>query len=138
MGVLMRGRRGVEFASDDLRVALNDRSPYVRVVAAEALAEYGGDGDVKRGLAVLVELANADRNAVFVAMAALNALDALGDKAAPVADSIKRLPKTAKTPDPRYEPYVPRLTEDLGARFRTGGTPGNNGSDAGQPRDGAW
>lgn len=138
MGVLMRGRRGVESAADDLRVALNDRSPYVRVVTAEALTEYDGDGDVKHGLGVLVELANADRNAVFVAMAALNALDAVGEKAAPVADSIKRLAKTAKTPDPRYEPYVPRLTEDLGARFRTGGTTGNNGSDAGQPRDGAW
>jgi uncharacterized sulfatase len=127
VGVLMRSRRGVVAASDDLRVALGDRSPYVRVVAAEAFAEYGSGEDVKRCLAVLVEHADADRNTVFVAMAALNALDALGEKAASVADSIKRLPRTAKVPDPRYDPYVPRLTEDLAARFRIGGTLGNDG-----------
>jgi uncharacterized sulfatase len=126
MGVLMDGRRGVEAALDVLRVALNDGSPYVRIVAAEALAQYGDDADVRRGLAVLVERADADRNTVFVAMAALNALDALGGKASPVADAIKRLPKTAKVPDPRYDSYVPRLTEDLGVRFRTGGAPGND------------
>ena len=41
---------------------------------------------------MLVESANAEKNSVFAAMAALNALGALGDKAAPVVDEIKKLP----------------------------------------------
>src|SRR5262249_14896311 len=103
---------------DALRTALTDGSPYVRIVAAEALARHGTDADVPRCLAVLVEHADADRNNVFVAMAALNALDALGPRAAPVAAAIKKLPTKARVPDSRYAPYVPRLTEDLAAQFR--------------------
>jgi arylsulfatase A-like enzyme len=117
LGVLMRGKQGVAAAADDLPAALKDGSPYVRIVAAEALARYGDDVDLKRCLAVLVEHADADRNTVFVAMAALNALDALASKAAPVAEAIKKLPKKARVPDPRYAPFVPQLTADLAARF---------------------
>lgn len=124
LGVLMRGKKAVEAAASDLRAALHDDSPFARIAAAEALARYGDDADLEQCLAVLVGHADAGRNTVFVAMAALNALDALGDKAAPVADAIKKLPNKAKVPDPRYAPYVPRLTEDLAARFRTGGTTG--------------
>jgi uncharacterized sulfatase len=117
LGILMRGRKGVEAAADDLRAALADSSPYVRIVAAEALAR-DSEADLKRALAVLVEHADADRNNVFAAMAALNALDALGSKAAPVADAIRKLPTKARAPHPRYAPYVPRLTEDLAAQFK--------------------
>jgi uncharacterized sulfatase len=125
LGVLMRGEKAVQAAADNLRAALKDGSPYVRIVAAEALARYGDADDSKRCLALLVEHANADRNTVFVVMAALNALDALGSKAVPVADAIKKLPKKAQVPNPRYAPYVPRLTEDLAARFQTPGAAGS-------------
>ena len=118
LGMLMRGKKGVEAATVDLRRALEDASPYVRSVAAEALVRYGDDANSKRCLAVLVEHADADRNGVFVAMAALIALDELGRKAAPVADAIKKLPKKAKVPNPRYSPYVPRLSEDLAAKLK--------------------
>jgi uncharacterized sulfatase len=118
LGVMMRGQKGVEVAVDELRAALEDGSPYVRIVAAEALARYGDGADGKRCLALLVEHANADRNNVFVAMAALNALDALGTRGAPVAAAINKLPTKAKVPDPRYAPYVPRLLEDLAAQFK--------------------
>jgi hypothetical protein len=118
LGILMRGKKGAEAAADELRAALKDGSPYVRIVAAEALARYGDDAELKQCLAALVEHADADKNNVFVAVAALNALDALGSKAAAVADAIKKLPTKAKVPDPRYAPYVPRLTEDLAAQFK--------------------
>src|SRR5262249_29552986 len=62
LGVLMRGKKGVEAAGDDVRAALKDRSPYVRVVAAEALARYGGEDAGKRCLALLVEHADADKH----------------------------------------------------------------------------
>jgi arylsulfatase A-like enzyme len=117
LGVLMRGKPGVAAAAEDLRAALKDSSPYVRIVAAEALAQYGDDADLKRCLTVLVEHADAERNTVFTAMAALNALDALGRKAESVAAAIRKLPRKAKIPDARYAPFVPQLTADLAARF---------------------
>jgi uncharacterized sulfatase len=118
LGMLMRGKNGVEAAQDELQAALQDRSPYVRVVAAEALGQHGGEADRKQALTLLVELADAEKNVVFVAMAALNALDALGGKALPMADAIKKLPKQGKVPDPRYAPFVPRLLEDLSAQLK--------------------
>ena len=36
----------------------------------------------------------------------------------PVAEAIKRFPKKGRVPDPRYASYVPRLLEDLRARFK--------------------
>jgi arylsulfatase A-like enzyme len=126
LGVLMRGKQGVRTAAGDLRTALKDSSPYVRIVAAEALAQYGDDADGKRCLAMLVAHADADRNTVFTAMAALNALDALGSKAAPFAEAIKKLPKKARVPDPRYAPFVPQLVTDLAARFSQEGAPGRS------------
>jgi HEAT repeat protein len=115
LGILMRGKKGVEAAHDELQAALKDRSPYLRIVAAEALGQYGSEADRKQGLPVLVELANAEDNSVFVAMASLNALDALDGKVSPVADEIKKLPQKGKVPDARYAPFVPTLLKHLRA-----------------------
>lgn len=115
LGMLMRGTAGMEAAHDELRAALRDQSPYVRVAAAEALGQYGAGEDLRQALDVLVELGPPDRNGVFVSMAALNALDALGPKAAPVADKIRAFPEKGKLPDPRYAPDVPKLLKHLRA-----------------------
>jgi arylsulfatase A-like enzyme len=117
LGMLMREKKGMEAAHDELQAALKDASPYVRVVAAEALGRYGSDTDLKQALAVLLALAGRDKNNVFVSMAALNALDALADKAASVADDIKKLMPNGKVPDTRYTPFVPQLLKDLAAKF---------------------
>ena len=98
-----------------MRDALDDRSPDVRIVAAEALGRYGTADDREQALPVLVGLGDWSRNDVFTALAALNALDALGPRAAPVAAAIRRPPGDGDVPDPRYAPYVPRLLEDLRA-----------------------
>jgi uncharacterized sulfatase len=118
LGMLMRGRDGVTAAHDELQAALRDASPYVRVVAAEALGRYGDGADLKQALATLVELGPMDRSGVFVSMAVLNALDELGDKAAVVADALKKFPRKGQLPDPRYAPFVPRLLDDLTAKFK--------------------
>jgi uncharacterized sulfatase len=118
LGLLMRGKGAVEAGRDELRAALRDRSPYVRIAAAEALGHHGSADDLKSALAVLVELASLEKNGVFAAVAALNALDALGEKAAPVADAIRKLPASGRVPDPRYAPFVPRLLEDLVAQLK--------------------
>ena len=117
--MLTRGENGVRAAHGELAAALKDNSPYVRIAAAEALGRYGNDADLKQALNALVELGPIGKNGVFVSMAALNALDALGEKAAPVARAIQAMPAQGKVPDTRYAPYVPRLLEDLQARFKS-------------------
>jgi uncharacterized sulfatase len=118
LGLLMRGRKGFEEATTELRAALTDRSPYVQIVAAEALGKYGSEEDVKRALQVLVEHGNWDKNDVFSTIAALNALDALGAKAAPMAETIKALPTKGKVPDPRYLPFVPNLLKSIAENLK--------------------
>jgi hypothetical protein len=44
-------------------------------------------------------------------MAALNALETCGEKSAPVAAGIRRLPGQGPLPHNRYSSYVPRLLE---------------------------
>ena len=41
MGLLMQEKAGVKKGHAKLLEALNDKSPYVRVIAAEALGKYG-------------------------------------------------------------------------------------------------
>jgi uncharacterized sulfatase len=113
LGVLMRGELGVSEARRDLQSALKDESPWLRIVAAEALGRFGTAVDAEEALAVLVELGPIDRNGVFVSMAALNALESLGDKANPAADAIRKFPAQGEVPDARYNSYVPRLLERL-------------------------
>jgi uncharacterized sulfatase len=118
LGMLMRGEFGVREAHAELIAALHDSSPYVRIVAAETLGRYGSDADLNVALKVLVELGPIDKNGVFVSMAALNALDALGSKAGSVVDAIKAMSENGNVPDPRYSSYVPRLLEGLQARLK--------------------
>lgn len=116
-GFLMRGPAAVRPAQAELRRALEDVSPDVRIAAAEALAAHGDEPDRLRALAVLGPLADARRNDVFTAVAALNALDLLEEKARPVAADIRVLPADGPTPHGRYQTYVPRLVESLLRRF---------------------
>jgi arylsulfatase A-like enzyme len=116
-GLLMRGTAGVSASRSELTTALSDRSPYVRITAAEALGRYGNPTDLPKSLKLLGNLGSLGKNNVFVSMAALNALDALGAKAAPLAEAITTFPQEGVSPDARFNSYVPRLLEDLNARF---------------------
>ena len=113
LGILMRGPDAVSAAKQDLHKAMTDASPYVRVIAAEALGRYGDRQDAERALAVLLELAPADTNGVFVSMLALNALDALDDKAQGALETIKKLPTRAKQAPPRTGGYGARLMKKI-------------------------
>lgn len=117
MGILMRRAAAVTAAGDPLRKALNDESPSVRVIAAEALGRFGGEEDLKHALPVLLELARLDRHGVYVSMLALNSIDALGDKARPYVDTIKSLPVQDPSVHPRMQSYVPRLVERIVAEL---------------------
>ena len=118
LGMLMRGKLGVASAHSELRVALKDSSTDVRIAAAQALGQFGTAADLKEVLPLLADHADWKKHNVFSAMAALNSLDALGAKAAPLAATIGSLPTSGLAPNGRYSSYVPRLLEDLGDKFK--------------------
>ncbi|RIK83785.1 MAG: sulfatase [Planctomycetota bacterium] len=113
MGVLIRGKSAVAKSGKLLDVGLADPSPCVRVAAAEPLGRYGDEQQRAAALKALAELAPIDKNDVFTSVSALNALDALGANAAPIAEEIARFPRSGKYPHARYNSYVPRLLQDI-------------------------
>jgi uncharacterized sulfatase len=117
LGVLIRGKTAVDAARLELGKLMADSSASVRITAAQALGQFGTDSDLKTVLPLLGAQADWNKNGVFSALAALSSIDALGSKAAPLAGVIKSLPTKGPAPDQRYSSYVPRLIEDLQARF---------------------
>jgi len=111
-GVLMRGPDAVAAAKETLHKCLEDSSPYVRIAAAEALGRYGNDEDVAKALDVLMELAPASQG-TFVAMAALNALDLLDEKAAGRKDEIATLSQKDPNAPGRTGSYIPNLIKKI-------------------------
>lgn len=109
LGLLMRGSDGVATGRDALNAALADKSPYVRIAAAEALGQFEEPAEVNAALAVLGELAPPEKGGYFVTAAALNAIDALGAKAAPLTDIVRSIPHDAALPQDRFKNSLPRL-----------------------------
>jgi uncharacterized sulfatase len=113
MGLLMRGPAAVSTATQALRHALLDPSPYVRIVAAETLGKFGQTDDLRAALAVLGQLAPPDKNGVYVSGYALNAIDELGTKAAPLLDLVKTMPREDPKAPERARDYPTRLINKL-------------------------
>jgi len=113
MGLLMRGAAGVRGAAAPLRKALGDAAPSVRIVAAEALGRFGGAEDLDQAVKTLIELAPPGKNGVYVAMAALNAIDRLGEKGKPARQALKGMSAADPSAPKRTAEYVPRLLKDL-------------------------
>ena len=111
VGILLRGAAAVKDARKELLESLGDTSPAVQVVAAEAFVRYGDEAEVRKALAVLADLAPPSRQSVFASIAALNAIDALGPKAAPILPGLKAIDPQESTLPQRYAGYVPRLLE---------------------------
>jgi hypothetical protein len=61
----------------------------------------------------LIELAPPDKNGVYVAMAALNAIDRLGEKGKPARQALKGMSAADPSAPKRAAEYVPRLLKDL-------------------------
>lgn len=120
LGILMRGKPAVSEHSAALRAALKDTSPSVRIAAAEALGRYGEGSDVTDALDTLIGLAAVDTNGLYLSLAALGALDALGDRAKPVLDRIEALPTKREGMDARLANYVPRFKDYLVANLKNG------------------
>src|SRR5688572_30234887 len=113
LGFQMRGKAGIDRGAALLRKALNDSSPYVRIVAAQALAEHGASSDLAPALDVLRTLAPQEKNGVFVAMSALSAIEALGAKGAPLHEIVRTMKATGESPHARFDSYVARLIANI-------------------------
>jgi len=108
-GFLVRGAEAVKAGRDELRAALGDASPSVRAVAAWALGQYGAQADLDAALPVLQELAPPDKNGAYVSILAVNVIDALGPKAAPLSGFLRTMPVNDPQAVDRANGYVARL-----------------------------
>ena len=113
MGLLMRGGSAVAAARDELTTVLTDAEPAPRIAAAEALGRYSDGTDASAALTTLLELAPMGTNGVYVSLMALNAIDAMGLRAQPVAAEIATLPITRPGLSPKFSDYVPQLIESI-------------------------
>ncbi len=113
IGILIRGSQAIATAKPALQKALQDSSPYVRIVAAQRIVEFGSEAEREPSLDVLGGLAPPDKNNVFVSMAALNAIEALGEKAASLHEIVRTMSAKGASPDPRFDGYVPRLVQNI-------------------------
>lgn len=118
LGHLMRGRAAVAGSDAALRAALHDASPYVRIAAAQALTQFGDEDALAPALAVLGELAPPKTNGVFIATAALEAIDALGARAASLRELVRTLDPHGPSPDPRFDAHIPKLIESIRSSLR--------------------
>ena len=106
LGILMRGEQAVYFTNTSLYNVLIDESPYVRMIAAQALAQYGNNEDIQQAISVLGELAPPGKNGVFVSMYALMAIRDIGSKSMPLMTILRQMSTEGGSPDSRYDSYV--------------------------------
>jgi arylsulfatase A-like enzyme len=96
MGVLIRGKRAFDAMESAIRVALEDSSPSVRVVASNIFALHADGEDRQNAVNQLIDLAKPDIHGVYIALEALNVLKNMGF----VNDSTKEALLNNKTEDP--------------------------------------
>jgi len=89
----------------------SDPSPSVRAIAAEAEGRFGGPEASRAAAEELLELGDASKHGVYVAMLALNGLAAMGDRApGDVRAKVKLLPDGGKG---RAEGYIANLKKGI-------------------------
>ena len=115
MGALVRGRDGVEALAGPLRAALDDADRAVCIAAGEALGRHGSEADAERALEVLVRHADTRQHGLFAAMAALNALDYMEERASSALERILAVPQEDPRYGSRFRPYLPNLISKIRA-----------------------
>ena len=112
LGALVRGESSSSVLGD-VEGLLVDASPAVRITAAEVLGRYGSPTQVAAALDVLIAAATLEDNAVMVAVAALNAIDAIDHNAQPLAARLRALPTEHDKVSAKQASYVPSLVERI-------------------------
>lgn len=109
LGILIRGKNAFHSAIDVVRQGISDENPCVRMAAAEILGTLGEQADVEQALDTLGELAAPDKNGAYAAIAAINTIERLGDKAARLKPLLNSIPLIDPNAPPRMNEYVKRL-----------------------------
>ena len=109
MGYLIRGKNGVRKGREALVAALKDKSPSVRIIAAEALGRYGRNTEAKRAANVLMQYADPAKNGICLSMYALNALDVIGEHVNPHREAIGKMARIDPKANSRMRNYANRL-----------------------------
>jgi uncharacterized sulfatase len=118
MGLLMRGGRAAGPRRGALRAMLQDESAAVRIAAAEALGQFGSEEDCREAMATLVPLCDPVRSGAYAALEALNAVEALGERARPWIPQILALPgQDPNAPERVRSEYIGRMRELLAKRL---------------------
>jgi hypothetical protein len=81
----------------------------VRIAAAEALARHGTSEDLPRALEALKQCADPTKTSAYAGIEAMNAIDEIGPKAAPLFEFIKTMPTMDEHAVTRGNDYVHRL-----------------------------
>ncbi|MDO8544301.1 MAG: sulfatase-like hydrolase/transferase [Opitutaceae bacterium] len=127
MGALMRGGPTVAAMKRELSAALTDSSAGVRIAAAEALAKFGATAELEPALAALRHCADPTKTSAYAGIEALNAIDRIGAKAAPLLDFIRAMPTVDPRATTRGNDYVHRLKTYLTA---ASGSPASSAATA--------
>jgi uncharacterized sulfatase len=109
----MRGAKAVDASRQELGVALKDKSASVRIAAAEALGTFGGPAELGAALTALRHDADPTKTSAYAAIAAMNVIDRLGPKAAPLVEFVKTMPVKDANAVARANEYVGRLRETI-------------------------
>ena len=118
----MRGESAVKPSSNLFVSLLDDKSPSVQIVAAEALVHFGSKDARDAAVNHLKARADWASNDVFTTMNAMAALESLGADVVVHADTILQLPENGTAPHSRYNSYVPRLLTNLKELVKSGQT----------------
>jgi hypothetical protein len=113
MGVLMRGESEFRAARETVVKLAADPAPTVRIVAAELLGRHGTAEELAKALETLMGLADPAVNGVPLAIQALNSIDALGKKAAPLKARIEALARPKDSEPQRIKEYTTRLRQEI-------------------------
>ncbi len=105
VGLLCRGKAAIKESKAELRTAMKDDSPYVRLVAAEAVARYGDAGGLEPALAVLLDIADTETNG-YAALEAVNALEYVCTDLVARDANVKDLAQRIRSINPERE-YIP-------------------------------
>jgi len=118
MGLLMRGAKAVAAHAEVLKKALEDSSVAVRIAAGEALGRFAGEQELKSAMEALVALCHPVQHGAYAAVEALNAVEAIGEKAKPWLSAILAMPdEDPNAPQRARSEYIRRMRELLKRRL---------------------
>ena len=113
LGLLMRGKTAVSDHMAGLRLLLKDECRLGAHRRRRALGQFGSKEDLDSALPVLLETGDPRKNSIYNSLAALNALDRLGEKSRSVHETLKTWPKDGVPANHRAGPGIARLLESI-------------------------